>query len=38
LGSVAERVVRTAPCPLLTIRHPEREFIVEDALVASAKA
>jgi universal stress protein A len=24
LGSVAERVVRKAPCPVLTVRHPER--------------
>jgi nucleotide-binding universal stress UspA family protein len=23
LGSVAERLVRTAPCPVLTVRHPE---------------
>jgi nucleotide-binding universal stress UspA family protein len=23
VGSVAERVVRTAPCPVLTVRHPE---------------
>jgi universal stress protein A len=23
LGSVAERVVRKAPCPVLTVRHPE---------------
>jgi nucleotide-binding universal stress UspA family protein len=38
LGSVAERVVRTAPCPVLTIRHPEREFVRLDALVAVAKA
>jgi nucleotide-binding universal stress UspA family protein len=38
LGSVAERIVRTAPCPVLTVRHPEREFIVQDALVASVKA
>ena len=30
MGSVAERVVRTAPCPVLTIRHPEREFVVAD--------
>jgi nucleotide-binding universal stress UspA family protein len=22
LGSVAEKVVRSAPCPVLTIRHP----------------
>lgn len=28
LGSVAERVVRSAPCPVLTIRHPEHEFVV----------
>lgn len=28
VGSVAERVVRTAPCPVLTVRHPEREFVV----------
>src|SRR5262245_35574503 len=29
LGSVAERVVRTAPCPVLTVRHPQREFATE---------
>jgi glycine betaine transporter len=27
-GSVAERVVRTAPCPVLTVRCAEREFVV----------
>jgi nucleotide-binding universal stress UspA family protein len=32
LGSVAERVVRHAPCPVLTIKHPEREFLRPDAL------
>jgi nucleotide-binding universal stress UspA family protein len=37
LGSVAERVVRLAPCPVLTVRHPEHEFILPDALVAVAK-
>ena len=31
MGSVAEKVVRTAPCPVLTVRHPEREFISADA-------
>jgi nucleotide-binding universal stress UspA family protein len=31
MGSVAERVVRKAPCPVLTVRHPEREFITPDA-------
>jgi nucleotide-binding universal stress UspA family protein len=38
MGSVAERVVRTAPCPVLTVRHPEHEFLQPDALVATAKA
>ena len=28
MGSVAERVVRTAPCPVLTVRHPEHEFVI----------
>ena len=32
LGSVAERSVRTAPCPVLVIRHPEHEFVRADAL------
>jgi len=27
LGSTAERVVRKAPCPVLTVRHPEHEFV-----------
>ena len=26
MGSVAERVVRKAPCPVLTVRHPDRRF------------
>jgi nucleotide-binding universal stress UspA family protein len=38
VGSVAEKVVRTAPCPVLTVRHPEHEFVVPDALVAVARA
>ena len=29
LGSVAEQVVRTAPCPVLTVHHPEREFLID---------
>ena len=32
MGSVAEKVVRTAPCPVLTVHHPEHEFILPDAL------
>lgn len=27
LGSVAAKVVRRAPCPVLTVRHPEHEFV-----------
>jgi nucleotide-binding universal stress UspA family protein len=34
MGSVAERVVRTAPCPVLTVRHPQHEFITEAATEA----
>ena len=38
MGSVAERVVRTAPCPVLTVRHPEHEFIQPDALQAVTRS
>jgi nucleotide-binding universal stress UspA family protein len=38
MGSVAERVVRLAPCPVLTVRHPEHEFIRPDALATLAEA
>ena len=38
LGSVAERVVRTAPCPVLTVRDPQHEFVVPDAAVEHAVA
>ena len=31
VGSVAETVVRKAPCPVFTVRHPEHEFIAPDA-------
>ena len=31
MGSVAERVVRTAPCPVLTVRTPTHGFLVPDA-------
>jgi len=34
LGNVAERVVRIAPCPVLTVRDPEHDFVLPDALVA----
>lgn len=26
MGSVAEKIVRKAPCPVLTVRHPQHEF------------
>ena len=38
IGSVAERVVRSAPCPVLTVRAHERDFIKPDALVCAARA
>lgn len=31
MGSVAERVVRIAPCPVLTVHAHERDFIIPDA-------
>ncbi|MGH9219139.1 MAG: universal stress protein, partial [Vicinamibacterales bacterium] len=30
IGSVAERVLRSAPCPVLTVRADERDFIYSD--------
>jgi len=30
MGSVAERVVRRAPCPVLTVHDLEREFVLPD--------
>ena len=38
LGSVAENVVRIAPCPVLTVRSPEHDFLLPDALTTVAKA
>ena len=37
MGSVAERVVRTAPCPVLTVRHPQHEFVSEGLRQAEAE-
>jgi nucleotide-binding universal stress UspA family protein len=37
MGSVAERVVRTAPCPVLTVRQPEREPKSPEAMQATAR-
>ena len=30
-GSVTERVMRHAPCPVLIVQHPEHEFVVPDS-------
>ena len=38
MGSVAERVVRLAGCPVLVVRHPEHEFVIPDTLATTAKA
>ena len=38
MGSVAERVVRLASCPVLTVRHPQHEFVTPDTLVAATHA
>ena len=38
MGSVAERVVRMAPCPVLTVRHPEHEFVLPDTALVAATA
>jgi nucleotide-binding universal stress UspA family protein len=32
MGSVADKVVRSAGCPVLTVRHPEHEFLMPDAI------
>lgn len=37
MGSVAERIVRTAPCPVLTVHDPEHDFVLPETIaVASA--
>ena len=33
MGSVAEKVVRSARCPVLMVRHPEHEFATLDPMV-----
>jgi nucleotide-binding universal stress UspA family protein len=38
IGSVAEKIVRLAPCPVLTVHHPEHEFVMPDALQVTTKA
>ena len=38
MGSAAERVVRSAPCPVLAVRAKERDFIAPDALATTVHA
>ena len=35
-GSVAEKVVRHAPCPVLVVQHPEHDFVVAESRQATA--
>jgi nucleotide-binding universal stress UspA family protein len=37
LGSVAERMVRQAPCPVLTVREREHDFVAPEANLAGAR-
>jgi nucleotide-binding universal stress UspA family protein len=37
LGSVAEHVVRHAPCPVLVVRRNEHEFILPDPVSAASR-
>jgi len=37
-GSVAEQVVRTAPCPVLTVRDRRRAVVVAEAAAEAARA
>ena len=36
MGSVAEKVVRAAPCPVLTVRHPQHEFVIPEETAGQA--
>ena len=38
MGSVAEKVVRKAPCPVLTVRVPQHEFVVPEEAVEQVRA
>jgi nucleotide-binding universal stress UspA family protein len=38
MGSVAETLVRKATCPVLTVRHPEHEFVLPDAPIERERA
>lgn len=38
VGSVAEKVVRTAPCPVLTVRLPKRDSVATEAVATPTQA
>jgi nucleotide-binding universal stress UspA family protein len=38
LGSIAEKVVRRAPCPVLTVHQPEHEFVEAEIPVTAAES
>ncbi|MGE3316014.1 MAG: universal stress protein, partial [Planctomycetaceae bacterium] len=37
MGSVAEKVVRKAACPVLTVRNPEHEFLSDESVVGRSE-
>jgi nucleotide-binding universal stress UspA family protein len=37
MGSVAEKVVRMAACPVLTVRHPEHEFLSDESVATRSE-
>jgi nucleotide-binding universal stress UspA family protein len=36
-GSVTEKLVRQAPCPVMIVKHPGHEFVLPDALAQTAE-
>jgi universal stress protein E len=38
MGSVAERIVRTGPCPVLTVHHQDRHLVKRGVLAAKMRA
>ena len=38
MGSVADKVIRRASCPVLAVRSPEHEFVFQDALQVATHA